>query len=57
MKEAVIDDSDIVRGILEYAQRNRIQTIVVGAPSSNKNALSLTRSLNMRSGSKLSFGT
>ncbi|KAK7300626.1 hypothetical protein RJT34_11474 [Clitoria ternatea] len=37
MKEAVIDDSDVVKGILEYAQRNHIYNIVVGAPSSNKN--------------------
>jgi K+-sensing histidine kinase KdpD len=56
MKEAVVDDSDIARGILDYAKRNHIQTIIVGAPSSyTKNVLS--RSLNMRTISKLSFGT
>ncbi|KAK2452786.1 kinase with adenine nucleotide alpha hydrolase domain-containing protein [Trifolium repens] len=51
MKEAVVDDSDIARGILDYAKRNHIQTIIVGAPSSyTKNVLS--RSLNMRTISK-----
>ncbi|XP_027189296.1 U-box domain-containing protein 52 isoform X2 [Cicer arietinum] len=52
MKEAVIDDSDIARGILEYAKRNRIQTIIVGASSSFTSTLTknvLSRSLNMRS--------
>ncbi|XP_061350402.1 U-box domain-containing protein 34-like [Gastrolobium bilobum] len=39
LKEAVIDDNDVVRGILEYAHRNHIHTIVVGAPSSTKNTL------------------
>ncbi|KAK7321568.1 hypothetical protein VNO77_32352 [Canavalia gladiata] len=50
MKEAVIDDSDVVRGVLEYARRNQILNIVVGAPYTSKN--SLARSLNLRSGSK-----
>ena len=51
MKEAVIDDSDVARGIIEYAKRNLIQNIVVGAPSNyTKNVLS--RSLNMRTISK-----
>ncbi|XP_029130742.1 U-box domain-containing protein 52 isoform X2 [Cajanus cajan] len=50
LKEAVIDDSDIVRGIVEYAQRNRVSTIVVGAPCTSKNTLA--RTLNLRSGSK-----
>ncbi|XP_029125461.1 uncharacterized protein LOC114915230 [Cajanus cajan] len=48
LKEAVIDDSDIVRGIVEYAQRNRVSTIVVGAPCTSKNTLA--RTLNLRSG-------
>ncbi|KAF1889001.1 hypothetical protein Lal_00015262, partial [Lupinus albus] len=40
LKEAVVDDSDITRGILEFAQRNHIHSIVVGVPSTkNKNAL------------------
>ncbi|KAG2390127.1 U-box domain-containing protein [Vigna angularis] len=52
LKEAVIHDSDIVRGIVEYAQRNRVNTIVVGAGSSNRT--SFARSLYLRSGSKLS---
>lgn len=56
MKEAIINDTDIARGILEYAKRNHVQNIVVGAPSSyTKNVLS--RSLNMRTISKLSFKT
>ncbi|CAK8569901.1 unnamed protein product [Lathyrus sativus] len=51
MKEAIINDSDIARGISEYAKRNHVQNIVVGAPSSyTKNVLS--RSLNMRTISK-----
>ncbi|KAI5393588.1 hypothetical protein KIW84_060640 [Lathyrus oleraceus] len=51
MKEAIINDTDIARGILEYAKRNYVQNIVVGAPSSyTKNVLS--RSLNMRTISK-----
>ncbi|XP_057427207.1 U-box domain-containing protein 52-like isoform X3 [Lotus japonicus] len=50
MKEAVIDDSDIVRGVLEYVERNHIQTIVLGAPSSTKNAL--VKSFSLRTGSK-----
>ncbi|XP_047174764.1 U-box domain-containing protein 52-like [Vigna umbellata] len=50
LKEAVIHDSDIVRGIVEYAQRNRVNTIVVGAGSSNRT--SFARSLYLRSGSK-----
>ncbi|KAH1094010.1 hypothetical protein GYH30_039651 [Glycine max] len=50
LKEAVIDDSDIVKGIVEYAQRNRVNTIVVGAPHSSRNTLA--RTLNLRSGSK-----
>ncbi|GAU17652.1 hypothetical protein TSUD_07130 [Trifolium subterraneum] len=51
MKEAVVDHSDIARGLLEYAKRNHIQTIIVGAPASyTKNVLS--RSLNMRTISK-----
>ncbi|QCD99275.1 U-box domain-containing protein 34-like [Vigna unguiculata] len=50
LKEAVIHDGDIVRGIVEYAQRNRVNTIVVGAGSSNKS--SFARSLYLRSGSK-----
>ncbi|XP_058724979.1 U-box domain-containing protein 35-like isoform X2 [Vicia villosa] len=51
MKEAVINDSDIARGISEYAKRNHVQHIIVGAPSSyTKNVLS--RSLNMRTISK-----
>ncbi|KAL5071582.1 hypothetical protein RYX36_022469 [Vicia faba] len=41
MKEAIINDSDIARGILEYAKRNHVQNIIVGAPSSyTKNVLS-----------------
>ncbi|KAK7311964.1 hypothetical protein RJT34_10468 [Clitoria ternatea] len=40
MKEAVIDDSDVVRGLLDYAIRNLIHSIVIGASSSNKNPLS-----------------
>ena len=55
LKEAVIDDSDVVKGIVEYAQRNRVNTIVVGAPHSSRNTLA--RTLNLRSGSKLSVGT
>jgi len=35
MKEAVIDDSDVVRGLLEYANRNAIHSIVVGASTKN----------------------
>ncbi|KAL2346568.1 hypothetical protein Fmac_000568 [Flemingia macrophylla] len=31
MKEAVIDDSDVVRGLLDFANRNHIHSIVVGA--------------------------
>ncbi|CAJ1972013.1 unnamed protein product [Sphenostylis stenocarpa] len=50
LKEAVIDDSEVVRGIVEYAQRNRVNTIVVGAQHSSKH--SLARTLNLRSGSK-----
>ncbi|TKY58078.1 U-box domain-containing protein 52 [Spatholobus suberectus] len=50
LKEAVIDDSDVVRGIVEYAHRNRVNTIVVGAPYSTKNTWA--RSLNLRSGTK-----
>ncbi|XP_027333580.1 U-box domain-containing protein 35-like [Abrus precatorius] len=52
MKEAVIDDTDVARGILEYAHRNRIHTIVLGAPYSAKGTLSFARSLNLRTGSK-----
>ncbi|KAK7351289.1 hypothetical protein VNO77_10615 [Canavalia gladiata] len=43
MKEAVIDDSDVMRGLLEFANRNLIHSIVVGA--STKNPLS---SLNLK---------
>ncbi|KAH1119544.1 hypothetical protein AAZX31_17G205300 [Glycine max] len=50
LKEAVIDDSDVVKGIVEYAQRNRVNTIVVGATHSCKSTLA--RTLNLRSGSK-----
>ncbi|RDY00339.1 U-box domain-containing protein 52, partial [Mucuna pruriens] len=50
LKEAVIDDSDVVKGIVEYAQRNGINTIVIGAPHPCKN--SLARTLTLRSGSK-----
>jgi len=52
LKEAVIEDSEVVRGIVEYAQTNRVNTIVVGAAHSNKNTLA--RTLYLRSGSKLS---
>ncbi|XP_027356925.1 U-box domain-containing protein 35-like [Abrus precatorius] len=38
MKEAVVDDSDVLRGLLEFANRNLIHSVVIGA--SNKNALS-----------------
>nr|WIL59792.1 nodulation protein [Melilotus officinalis] len=41
LKEAIVDDSDIARGILDYAKRNHIQTIIIGAPSCyKKNVLS-----------------
>ncbi|XP_052109221.1 U-box domain-containing protein 52-like [Arachis duranensis] len=39
VKEAVIHESDVVRGIVEFASKNFIHTIVVGAPA-NKGALS-----------------
>ncbi|KAE9600684.1 putative protein kinase RLK-Pelle-RLCK-IXb family [Lupinus albus] len=58
LKEAVVDDSDITRGILEFAQRNHIHSIVVGAPSTkNKNALTgvgklTARSFTIRTGTK-----
>ncbi|XP_061374925.1 U-box domain-containing protein 52-like [Gastrolobium bilobum] len=35
MKEAVIDDSDVVRGLLEFANRNVIHSIVIGASTVN----------------------
>ncbi|XP_068476017.1 U-box domain-containing protein 52-like isoform X2 [Phaseolus vulgaris] len=50
LKEAVIDDSEVVRGIVEYAKKNRVNTIVIGAAHSNKNTLA--RTLYLRSGSK-----
>ncbi|XP_004501456.1 U-box domain-containing protein 35 isoform X2 [Cicer arietinum] len=37
MKEAVIDDHDVVKGLLDFANRNSIHSIVIGA--SNKNHL------------------
>lgn len=40
MKEAVIDDNDVVRGLLEFANRNVIHSIVIGASTKNH----LTRS-------------
>ncbi|XP_014499357.1 U-box domain-containing protein 35-like [Vigna radiata var. radiata] len=43
MKEAVIDDADVVRGLLEFANRNLIHSIVVGA--STKNPLSSLKKL------------
>ncbi|XP_019457811.1 PREDICTED: U-box domain-containing protein 52-like isoform X2 [Lupinus angustifolius] len=58
LKEAVVDDSDITRGILEFAQRNHIHCIVVGAPSTkNKNSLTsvgklTARSFTLRTGTK-----
>lgn len=54
MKEAVINDTVVVRGILEYAQRNHVHTIVVGARSTNKNTLAKSLSLQFKAGSKLS---
>lgn len=56
LKEAIIIDTDISRGILDYAKRNHIQTIIVGAPTGYKKNV-LSRSLNMRTISKLSFET
>ncbi|KAK7383438.1 hypothetical protein VNO78_29117 [Psophocarpus tetragonolobus] len=50
LKEAVVDDSDVVKGIVEYAKRNRVNTIVVGAPYSTKNTLA--RTLNLRGATK-----
>ncbi|CAI8599424.1 unnamed protein product [Vicia faba] len=35
MKEAVIDDYDVVKGLLEFAKRNVIHSIVVGASTKN----------------------
>jgi len=35
MKEAVVDDADVVRGLLEFANRNLIHSIVVGASAKN----------------------
>ncbi|TKY74889.1 U-box domain-containing protein 35 [Spatholobus suberectus] len=35
MKEAVIDDSDVMRGLLEFANRNVVHSIVVGASAKN----------------------
>jgi len=55
LKEAVIDDSEVVRGIVEYAKKNRVNTIVIGAAHSNKNTLA--RTLYLRSGSKLSVNS
>ncbi|CAL0321860.1 unnamed protein product [Lupinus luteus] len=58
LKEAVVDDSDITRGILEFARRNHIHSIVVGAPSTkNKNSLTsvgklTARSFTIRTGTK-----
>ncbi|KAK7261016.1 hypothetical protein RIF29_27319 [Crotalaria pallida] len=59
LKEAVVDDSDIVRGILDYAQRNHIHSIIVGAPASSKSKSSFAsvgkltaKSLQIRTGSK-----
>lgn len=43
VKEAVVDDHDVVRGLLEFANRNLIQSIVVGASTKN----SLTRFLSI----------
>ncbi|XP_027902847.1 U-box domain-containing protein 35-like [Vigna unguiculata] len=43
MKEAVVDDADVVRGLLEFANRNLIHSIVVGA--SAKNPLSSLKKL------------
>ncbi|KAJ1423420.1 UspA [Sesbania bispinosa] len=37
MREAVVDDHDVVKGILDFASRNPIHSIVIGA--SNKNPL------------------
>ncbi|KAK7410157.1 hypothetical protein VNO78_00705 [Psophocarpus tetragonolobus] len=35
MKEAVVDDSDVLRGLLEFANRNLIHSIVLGASTKN----------------------
>ena len=35
MKEAVIDDYDVVKGLLEFANRNAIHSIVIGASTKN----------------------
>ncbi|XP_057432182.1 U-box domain-containing protein 35-like isoform X3 [Lotus japonicus] len=43
VKEAVVDDHDVVRGLLEFAKRNLIQSIVVGA--STKNSLTSLKKL------------
>lgn len=35
MKEAVIDHHDVVKGLLDFANRNVIHSIVVGASTKN----------------------
>ncbi|MED6169297.1 hypothetical protein PIB30_020090 [Stylosanthes scabra] len=57
MKEAVIYDSDVVKAIIEYAARNRVHTLVLGAPTSSNKKNTLAKSLSLqftKASSKLS---
>ncbi|MED6126662.1 hypothetical protein PIB30_080577 [Stylosanthes scabra] len=48
MKEAVIYDSDVVKAIIEYAARNRVHTLVLGAPSGSNKKNTLAKSFSLQ---------
>ncbi|XP_016207235.2 U-box domain-containing protein 35-like isoform X1 [Arachis ipaensis] len=48
MKEAVIYDSDPVKAIIEYAERNRVHTLVLGAPTGSNKKNTLAKSLSLQ---------
>lgn len=35
MKEVVVDDQDVVKGLLDFANRNLVHSLVIGASTKN----------------------
>jgi hypothetical protein len=35
MKEVVVDDHDVVKGLLDFANRNLVHSLVIGASTKN----------------------